>query len=1066
MRTGTWFRGLAAGCLVAAASAPLARAVSPALGGLVALLDDDGGLRLGQPGLRQGAFETIAADVASFQIQDRRLAVLTLGRALLVSDDRERVTLTLALEDVCAYQLAGDLVAALDCEGTLWLLRRAAADEGVVEAPLALASGVRAFQITGERLVVLDGNGVLSARTPSIEHGAFSKVAEGVAAFKAALDGIVWRTSGGELHLSRGWPEPSSSALLARDVIDFDVQARHWSSAAEGTAVWLQVAAVTASGELLLGGAPELPAALLPSGLRRVVRARWADTRLGALASDGTLTVAEVSPQGELKRRDVLDGPVDDFQLAPGGRLLVSRQGALEGFQYAHVGTGGDSARAVVDDARASGWILRADGVLARGVAQRPGAFAASAELPDHALPLQPSAGTPAGRALTALGREEPKARPATASEPISRGVFQDVPNTYWWSGTMLVLDGQTRAIRYRRTNSEEWEPGDMRAFPPGAEDATRIASLRWPDGNAGVVKIGANNAVFFQHFRKDIMRWTWKWIHLGGIAREVTATAYANGEADIFAIGSDGQSVYRKHATDSGAGWGPWEYWGCCVTKLDATGWWAGATTGSSLFVGRGTDGQLWYRFGTNGAGWGGWTPGGIWGTDMSVAAYGDGKGDAFINVDNCNIYKRHFNGSAWEPGYTWWGSCGSELDVTGFYSSDKAVAAMRATDGTIVTRRERGEGWDGYWQVHYDGIYNKAQDFALVNVMGYQSAPEAAVNPVPPADGVIVPDQFGDVYLPVPRSSTNNKWAGVFYYSSRFDTATFIPVWHSSDRTSRPEVDWSRWCRAAPYRLECAPNGIANYDGAGKDCSDYLCIRSGRRFGYRVAEEKLQMPGKCLVVTVYRKANKEYHGDAITWGGSCQDTGGGFLSGEMLVGAMIGFALGPVLGPVLGAAGMSGFGVAVTVSAAANFITGLALGKDPFDAFVGGLIGGAATGGALILGGLLNSVWTTTGNPNSGGAINLGAQGLSYAAVAARDFCGKLGFESGLLSNWDWFNFGCWVHDIWVTSLGAPNSSPLNFLTMGPAFQWAAAQFANYHNATLGQALQACRNWGFACP
>jgi hypothetical protein len=239
----------------------------------------------------------------------------------------------------------------------------------------------------------------------------------------------------------------------------------------------------------------------------------------------------------------------------------------------------------------------------------------------------------------------------------------------------------------------------------PGKK-AQKLATLKWPNGNAGLVRIQLNNNVAFRFFNGSTGQWG-NWTGLGplpsGYAIDVAAVAYANGQADIFAVVNDNCNIYNRHSTD-GTTWGSWQWWGSCGDELtvairpDGTGWAAMRATGpnGNLPVVRSFNGSIWDN---RPIPWG-FVPGALAVNDLALTAYANPVNGVrmrlwAIGSNNCSLYASDWNGTSW-TNLTLQSSSPCFKQISSFSTSDGgAYLLLLGADDTLYTRRFTGSAW-----------------------------------------------------------------------------------------------------------------------------------------------------------------------------------------------------------------------------------------------------------------------------------------------------------------------------------------------------------------------------------
>jgi hypothetical protein len=172
------------------------------------------------------------------------------------------------------------------------------------------------------------------------------------------------------------------------------------------------------------------------------------------------------------------------------------------------------------------------------------------------------------------------------------------------------------------------------------------ISTARDANGNLDVFAIGTDHAMYY---KSQSPNGSWSgWAPLGGWVRSsISAIQDAAGNMDVFSIGLDGSVVYRSQTP---SGWTGWNYLGGGVlslsTALDARG-------NLDVFA-VGTDHAVYYRSQSSmGIWWNGWTGLGGWVSSIStilpsgsnLEVFGIG-GDQGVWYQSQNVYNYAWSG------------------------------------------------------------------------------------------------------------------------------------------------------------------------------------------------------------------------------------------------------------------------------------------------------------------------------------------------------------------------------------------------------------------------------------
>ncbi len=171
---------------------------------------------------------------------------------------------------------------------------------------------------------------------------------------------------------------------------------------------------------------------------------------------------------------------------------------------------------------------------------------------------------------------------------------------------------------------------------------ALSIGTALDANGNLDVFAIGSNKAVYYQ---SQTPNGAWSgWIGLGGEVLSISAIRDSGGDMDVFAIGSNKAVYYRSQAPD-----GAWSGWidlgGAALsisTSLDAKG--------DMDVVAIGTNRAVYYQSQASNGAWSGWM--GLGGAALSISAGRDSNGnlDVFaIGTNHAVYYQSQLSNGAW---------------------------------------------------------------------------------------------------------------------------------------------------------------------------------------------------------------------------------------------------------------------------------------------------------------------------------------------------------------------------------------------------------------------------------
>jgi hypothetical protein len=234
----------------------------------------------------------------------------------------------------------------------------------------------------------------------------------------------------------------------------------------------------------------------------------------------------------------------------------------------------------------------------------------------------------------------------------------------------------------------------------PVTETALKLATIKWPNGKAGLFRIGTDNRVRYRYF--DGSSWlSWQVLPTGS-AIDISAVVWPNGQADVFRVDGNQCDVYVSHSTD-GQTWGAWNWWGSCGNQI-AVSVMPNGTAWAMLRVP--TAGNIPAMLYFNGTSWAGsWTA--LPGTqlalnDIDLLAYpnpGSTSKMAFwgIGANDCGLYFRDWNGTSW-TNWTLAATCYKQVSSFSTYSSDGgAYMLLIRSDNRLSTNRFTGSAWLG---------------------------------------------------------------------------------------------------------------------------------------------------------------------------------------------------------------------------------------------------------------------------------------------------------------------------------------------------------------------------------
>jgi hypothetical protein len=211
-----------------------------------------------------------------------------------------------------------------------------------------------------------------------------------------------------------------------------------------------------------------------------------------------------------------------------------------------------------------------------------------------------------------------------------------------------------------------------------------KLAAIKWPNGKAGLFRIGTDNVVYYRYFNGSAWQTlTYQgnevdWLPLfGGSAIDITAVVWPDGHADVFRVDGNQCDVYVSHSTD-GKTWGGWDWWGSCGDQItvsvmpDGTAWAILRTLylfNQRVAVKRYFNGKMWDNF------WALFPDPQLSINDIDLLAYSPHVCCAKLTLwavgdDNRSNYYRNWDGSNW----TAW-----TLYTTGY----KQVSSFSTSDG-----------------------------------------------------------------------------------------------------------------------------------------------------------------------------------------------------------------------------------------------------------------------------------------------------------------------------------------------------------------------------------------------
>jgi hypothetical protein len=170
-------------------------------------------------------------------------------------------------------------------------------------------------------------------------------------------------------------------------------------------------------------------------------------------------------------------------------------------------------------------------------------------------------------------------------------------------------------------------------------------------------------------------------------------ACSWNSSRLDLFVQGTDGQ-LWWKYTTNGGGSWTSWRSLGGKLTSSPAAA--SPASGVIDVFV-RGSDGALWQRTTTNGgASWSAWASIGgqlASGTGPAVCSQGSSL-DVFVQGTDHVLYYKQWDGTTWSG----WKSLGAGLTSSPGVTSQangKIDVFVRGTDNAIWYREYSGTSW-----------------------------------------------------------------------------------------------------------------------------------------------------------------------------------------------------------------------------------------------------------------------------------------------------------------------------------------------------------------------------------
>jgi hypothetical protein len=310
----------------------------------------------------------------------------------------------------------------------------------------------------------------------------------------------------------------------------------------------------------------------------------------------------------------------------------------------------------------------------------------------------------------------------------------------YW--GTFLATEGTnqvTATVDPDQSVEESSYADNSRRFtfsanPTGMNpwtglggQALSISTARDANGDVDVFAIGTDQGLWYQ---SQTPNGTWSgWIDRGGKVLSISAIRDSNGNLDVFAIGTN-KAVYYQSQTPNGA-WSGWMGLGGAVLSLGTT---LDATGDLDVFA-VGTNKAVYYRSQTPGGTWGGWMD--LGGTVLSISPALDAKGnlDVFAIATNQAVYyQSQAPKGAWSGWFDLHGT-GASLTTALDGKGDLDVFIV----GTDQVAYYRSQASNGYWSdwtsllgdmVSISAALNANGDLALfgvgtANALYYQVEP-----------------------------------------------------------------------------------------------------------------------------------------------------------------------------------------------------------------------------------------------------------------------------------------------------------------------------------------------------
>jgi hypothetical protein len=266
--------------------------------------------------------------------------------------------------------------------------------------------------------------------------------------------------------------------------------------------------------------------------------------------------------------------------------------------------------------------------------------------------------------------------------------------------GVATLLTVQSDLTIKKRTLFSDESQGTQQSTTGSAR---LLTTLKWPqDNTAGVVALNSSNAVMYRAFNGRATgsgtsaSWS-SWQSMGLSALDVVAMAFPNGQADIFAAGTDSCTIQRNHFDTTTKTWGGFSAWASCGDRVAA----AAMPDGKALFALRASQNgnQAAYLY-FNGTSWSSsfTTLPGITVSDLAFTSSATPIGGIratlwAVGSDNCTVYYSNWNGASWTAWNTWT-SC--YRAVSSFNTSDgDSYLALIGSDNRFSLERFDGSAW-----------------------------------------------------------------------------------------------------------------------------------------------------------------------------------------------------------------------------------------------------------------------------------------------------------------------------------------------------------------------------------